>query len=613
QFNPDGRTLASGGADSTVRIWDTGTGEQLRVLRGHDASVETVGFSPAGQLLASGSADDTVRLWNPQSGAQRGTLTAHDASISSVAFSPDGRHLASASSDHTVRLWRVGTAKVERVLEGHSAKIQQVAFGPDGAQLVTAAMDGSVRLWDAGTGKPLRVFDDRAGDKRSADISPDGRWIAAAGQGGVWLWALDSGAMREIGDDRARVYDVAYHPDGERIGTAGVGGAVRLIHLSTAQQQELRGHRDDVNALAFSPDGELVATVGDDTTVRVWRTADGRPFWHASALLGSPPRLLTHRGWQRLTEKERSPSSSSSPPTGKPPADLGPNLRKALQQRTRFACDPRGCATGTSAELVCLHTHTDELELWSRPADERLARHPVAGLEQILALPEGCVARSQAQALLVQPGGQTVPLAVQGDLTALGGSAGRILLAAGSEAFVFDASGEALGRSTTGPGVTALTLVAPTAAAAGGTQPEPQLVVGYRDGSLELLSVSPGDGGSRQRLSFQHTPSSAPVRILAGPRATVIVGFAGGSLGIWSQVDGARLVDARLHGRVVHLLHADGRLFAATDLGGHLAWDMRAFHQDDCELLRDVWRSVPIVWEHGRPVLREPPRDHRCR
>ena len=106
-FSPDGRALASGSADNTIRLWDAAGGALLRTLAGHTGDVHSVAFSPDGRLLASGSEDNTIRLWDAASGALLRTLEGHTYTVNSVAFSPDGRALASGSWDGTVRLWGV--------------------------------------------------------------------------------------------------------------------------------------------------------------------------------------------------------------------------------------------------------------------------------------------------------------------------------------------------------------------------------------------------------------------------------------------------------------------------------------------------------------------------
>jgi WD40 repeat protein len=106
-FSPDGRLLASGSGDKTIKLWDVATGSLVRTLSGHTSWVNSVAFSPDGRLLASGSADNTIKLWDVASGSLVRTLTGHTDWVRSVAFSPDGRLLASGSGDDTIKLWDI--------------------------------------------------------------------------------------------------------------------------------------------------------------------------------------------------------------------------------------------------------------------------------------------------------------------------------------------------------------------------------------------------------------------------------------------------------------------------------------------------------------------------
>ncbi|KAA6414866.1 MAG: hypothetical protein FRX48_01616 [Lasallia pustulata] len=158
-FSPDGKQLASGSHDQTVRIWDAATGATLQTLEGHSGWVDAVTFSPDGKQLASGSHDKTVRIWDAATGATLQTLEGHSDWVTAVAFSPNGKQLASGSYDKTVRIWDAATGATLQTLEGHSGWVDAVAFSPDGKQLASGSYDTTVRIWDAATGATLQTFE----------------------------------------------------------------------------------------------------------------------------------------------------------------------------------------------------------------------------------------------------------------------------------------------------------------------------------------------------------------------------------------------------------------------------------------------------------------------
>lgn len=141
---------------------------------------------------------------------------------------------------------------------------------------------------------------------------------------------------------------------------------------------------------------------------------------------------------------------------------------------------------------------------------------------------------------------------------------------------------------------------------------EQGLLLGSDNGQLELW---PGDrlAGESPLLRLEQTPSSPPVSLLAGPSGTLVAGFADGTLGLWSLQNGARLHQEKLHGPVVHLLRRGARLHAASELGDQLTWDLADFERPYCEVLQEVWRSMELVGEAGKAVVRPPDARHRCR
>ena len=104
-FSPDGSRIASGGEDTTVRVWDAATGECVATIEGNSERVKSVAFSPDGSRIASGGKDTTVRVWDAATGECVATLEGHSKDVISVAFSPDGSRIASGGGDKTVRVW----------------------------------------------------------------------------------------------------------------------------------------------------------------------------------------------------------------------------------------------------------------------------------------------------------------------------------------------------------------------------------------------------------------------------------------------------------------------------------------------------------------------------
>lgn len=177
-FSPDGRRVLTA-SDDTVTVWEAATGQPLRHLD-HPPLVNAVAVSSDGRYAVSGGSDHLARVWDLGSGGELRRLEGHGSGINAVAFSPDGRLLLTASEDRTARIWEMGSGRELRRLDGHGGGVRAVAFSPDGRLALTASADQTARLWEVASGAELcRLVAFR--DGTWAVVDKEGRFDASNG------------------------------------------------------------------------------------------------------------------------------------------------------------------------------------------------------------------------------------------------------------------------------------------------------------------------------------------------------------------------------------------------------------------------------------------------
>jgi WD40 repeat protein/serine/threonine protein kinase/tetratricopeptide (TPR) repeat protein len=385
-FSPDGRRLAASGGDSltagaiepsldgetlfrgnAVHVWDLATGRELITLRGHVKTVNSICFSPDGRRLASGGLDRTVKVWDLAQRREILSFEAHRDGVMSVCFSPDGKLLATGGKDPppiwklpaiieevnivgllgsplgqgpftasalvsrngrstfpegSLKVWDAQTGQELLRLEGHGGSqqaVESVCFSPDGQWLASGgSQDRTARVWDLATGKEIRRFKGSWSNTRSVTFSPDGRRLAAANNDSslrgnfaeVRVWDVSDGreifALRVLGTD---VNCLCFSPDGRRLASSSRDRSLRLWDVETGQEVlVLKGHQAEASGVCFSPDGRrLVSADYSANAVKVWAAEELTPEVREARLVRQEKRAS---GWH-LREAEAAAQDQS--------------------------------------------------------------------------------------------------------------------------------------------------------------------------------------------------------------------------------------------------------------------------------------------------------------
>lgn len=296
-----------------MRVWEAASGKQLQVFQVQRQLPWAMALSPDGKTLATGSFDKTIKVFDTGTGKEPRTLTGHIREVSGLAFSPDGRRLVSIDQDGVARMWDTATWEVLQkwggpryIKPGEFSAEGNPSFSPDGKWLAIRGAARDVWVFDAQTARVVRrlTVEKPSGEHRILPLGPasvahDSQRIVAFDSGGKMLvWETSNWKRKDVALSGIRTRQgwywpsaIALSPD-DRLLAMATGENAYIVELASGKKLlTLSGHTGGVWALAFSPDGRWLATGATDDVVMLWDVATGR----AIRRLGTrpPPREMT--------------------------------------------------------------------------------------------------------------------------------------------------------------------------------------------------------------------------------------------------------------------------------------------------------------------------------
>jgi WD40 repeat protein len=212
----DNNKVLAGGFDRRISTWHIEKRSisiaffSLNSSYSHDGVIYALAVSPDGKWLASGSSDNTIKIWGRITGKWERTLNGHSSAILALIFSPDGQILISASEDKTICLWNIKSSKALEILQGHSKRITCLDLTANGEYLLSGSLDGKVNIWNLQDKTILKTINTDSG-LLSLTINNQMKIFATANSQEVKLWDLETGELLET---LAGCHPIVFSDDG---------------------------------------------------------------------------------------------------------------------------------------------------------------------------------------------------------------------------------------------------------------------------------------------------------------------------------------------------------------------------------------------------------------
>lgn len=278
-FTPNGQSVVTIGFDGIARLWDAASGHAIPQWRiQHNDSINSVAISPDGKWIATGSADGTVRVSDLFEG--KGAMEMLQAeNVHTLAFDPVDSNVLLGVSGDTVTLWNWPDGR--RLFDlAHEEQINSAEFSPDGKRIVSASDDRSCQLWDVKTGRPIGEKLNHNVEVRSASFSSDGELIASLAGEQLIIWSTKEKVLRKYTlAHRRRVSCACFAPDNLVVFSGTEDGVVQAWNLRNGKPlgEPIR-EEGGIVSMSMDDRGKKLLVTTTDAAVRVWRAPARNPL-----------------------------------------------------------------------------------------------------------------------------------------------------------------------------------------------------------------------------------------------------------------------------------------------------------------------------------------------